>query len=354
MVAGGVVVVAAAMGCVFLFGPAGVGLAVSQEQSRPTAIPAMAPSDSDTFVVAPYSKEWWGKVASMTSPVTGLAALDPEAGGLSIENVGYSRSQDHTKRDVPRTGPLRLFYAESSTPEAAEKVAAWLREAPGFEGRREFVDGKTVIVAPSWVNTFEPPTATMAKVPGFAAQVTNKTASMWRNVDMEIPAVVGDTTSPRAAVISTVLAKGYGFTGGTTWVGTSQSGDSWSGSFKTGGVNPAQIDFKAAQDAVSGTQKVLDKVEFSKTKYEILDSGMTEALTGASFVAPGQTGQLGGGAPANVPGVKDPAITAITDVTRFDAAASGIDSSLENISSQAVSANAHDMIVSYRYGSSGH
>jgi hypothetical protein len=341
--------VAAAIGGFILLGPAGPGAATNQETPHVTSIASIAPADSDTFVIAPDSKEWWAKVTLMTSPEMLLAELDPEAAGVSIDNIGYSRSPDRIKRDVPMTGPLRLFYAESSSPEAALKVAKWLKEAAGFEGRRVHLSGNIVIVGPSWVADYAPPTESLAKVPGYAMEITSGTAAMWRNVDQEVPALVGDMKSPRAEVMATVLSKGYGFTSGTTWVGTSKGDDSWSGAFKSGGVNPAQLDFKATQSSVMGTQKVLDSVQNRESKWEFLDSGMTELLTDASFVAPSQPQRLGGPMPENIPRVKDAVITAVTDPTGVNSAATGISGSLENVATQAVSANKHEMIVSISY-----
>jgi hypothetical protein len=156
-------VAAAAIGGFILLGPAGPGAATSQETPHITSIASIAPANSDTFVIAPYSKEWWAKVARMTSVETRLAELDPDAAGVSIDNLGYSRSPDTIKRDVPMTGPLRLFYAESSSPEAAAKVAKWLREAVGFEGRRVHQSGNIVIVGPSWVAEYATPTESLPR-----------------------------------------------------------------------------------------------------------------------------------------------------------------------------------------------
>jgi hypothetical protein len=149
--------------------------------------------------------------------------------------------------------------------------------------------------------------------------------------------------------MATVLSKGYGFTPGTTWVGTSKGDDSWSGAFKSGGVNPAQIDFKATQASVRGTQKVLESVQKRESKWEFLDSGMTELLTGASFVAPSQPQRLGDVMPDNIPRAKDAVITAVTDPSGVSSAATGISGTLENVATQAVSANQHEMIVSFSY-----
>lgn len=341
--------VAAAIGGLIFLGPVGPGVATNQETPHVTSIASIAPADSDTFVIAPYSKEWWAKVALMTSPEMRLGELDPESAGVSIDNIGYSRSPDHIERDVPMTGPLRLFYAESSSPEAAAKVADWLREAAGFEGRRVHLSGNIVIVGPSWVAEYMPPTEPLAKVPGYAAEITSGTAAMWRNVDQEVPALVGDMKSPRAEVMATVLSKGYGFKPGTKWVGTSKGDDIWSGGFKSGGVNPAQIDFKATEASVMGTQKVLDAVQSRESKWEFLDSGMTELLTGASFVAPSQSQRLGGVMPDNIPRAKDAVITAVTDATGVSSAATGISGTLENVAKQSVSASEHEMVVSFSY-----
>jgi len=349
---GGSAVVAAAAAVtatMLLMGPAQSGLATAQEVPHPTTIPAMAPADSDTFVVAPYSKEWWDKVASMTSPETGLVNLDPSKAGGKMLNIGYSRSQDHVTRDVKNTGALRIFYVEAGSDADADAVAQWLREADGFEGRRVFVQGRVLLVLPSWGAQFEPPKETMASVPGYKADITSGTAAMWRNVDKDVSSLVSDPKSPRAEALSTVMTKGYGFRPGTTWIGTSKSGDDWSGSFKAGGVDAARIDFKATQKVLSESEKVLAKYEFKDTSYQFIDKGVGDVLASASFVAPSQTIHLGTDSVSAVSSVKDPAITARTDVSQFNAAASGIDSTAEKISTQTVSANANEMVISYEF-----
>lgn len=342
-------VVAAAVGVALLLGPAQSGLATAQEIPHQTTIPAVAPADSDTFVIAPYSKEWWEKVAAMTSPDTGLTALDPSKAGVKIDNVGYSRSQDHVQREVKNTGPLRVFYIESPTDADAERVAQWLKEADGFEGRRVFVQGRIVVVLPSWGASFDPPKETMASVPGYTAQITSGTAAMWRNVDKDVASLVPDQKSPRAEAVATLMSKGYGFTPGSTWVGTSKTGDDWSGAFKSGGVDPAKIDFKATLNTLSASEKVLAKYEFQTTKYEFIDKGVGDVLSNASFVAPSQTIHMGSDFAFAPSGVKDPAVTARTDVGRFNAAVTGIDSTAEKVADQTVSANAHEMVISLSY-----
>lgn len=348
-IAGAAVAAAAAIGGALLLGPAQTVLATSQDSPRTTAIPALAPADSDTFVIAPYSKQWWAKVASMASPETGLTALDPDAAGLKIENIGYSRSPDHVKREVDHTGPFRVFYIEAPTDEEAKRVAKWLREADGYEGRRIFLQGRIVVVLPSWGDTYEAPKDNITAVPGFNAQVTSGTAAMWRNVDKTVDSLVPDPKSSRGAAVATVLTKGYGFKQGSTWVGTSKTGDDWSGSFHSGGVDPASIDFKETMNTLASSEKVLAKYEYQTTKYEFIDKGVGDLLSNASFVAPGQPGRMGDGQASAASPIDNPAVTARIDVSRFNAAASGIDSGSENVSDETVTANGHDMVVSLRY-----
>ncbi|WP_422758823.1 hypothetical protein [Paenarthrobacter sp. C1] len=208
-----------------------------------TAIPALAPADADTLVLAPYSESWWAKVGAMAPADTRLAELNASSFSGDIKAIGYSRSQDHEKHDIPMTGPSRLFYIEASSTDAAQKIAEWLKSANGFEGRRVFVEGSTVVIGQSWLTSFKAPEQTMAGAGGYAGVLTTTEGSMYRNPDNEVRSLTGPDDTASARALTAVMRNGFGFTEGTTWVGTSPDGTSWSGDFRSGGVDPEQINF---------------------------------------------------------------------------------------------------------------
>lgn len=314
-----------------------------------TSIPALAPADADTFVLAPYSPSWWANVSSMTSPDTGVAGLDPGRSGADITAVGYSRSPDHEDREVPMTGPQRLFYIEASSAEDAKKVAEWLKHSEGFETRRVFIEGNVVIVAASWVNEFKAPDRNMNGVAGYTDTVSTGEASMYRNPDLEVQTLTGSTDSGEAKALTTVMRKGFGFTEGTTWVGTSIDGSSWAGDFRSGGVDPGQIDFDEIKPALNTTSVKIAEYTVENMKYEGYSGGLANILMSSTFRQPDKSVLGPDVALPGLPKVRDEAVSVVSDVTGWTAAASGIYSARENITTQATSASERSMVMSLGY-----
>jgi len=173
---------------------------------------------------------------------------------------------------------------------------------------------------------------------------------MYRNPDKEVQSLAGspDTTSGKA--LTTVMRNGFGFTEGTTWVGTSSDGTSWAGDFRSGGVDPQQINFTQTQAALDATAVKIGEVVNNNFKYTGYSSGMDAVLTSSTFRAPGK-GTMGSAQGSGSPvAVKDEAVSAVSDVTAWDAAATGIYSSRENVATQAVSAGEHSMQMTFTYG----
>lgn len=314
-----------------------------------TSIPALAPADADTFVLAPYSPSWWTKVSSMTSPDTGIAGLDPAQSGAAIKAVGYSRSLDHEEREVPMTGPQRLFYIEASSAEDAKKLADWLKHSEGFETRRVFVEGNVVVVAPSWVDEFKAPEQSMNGVAGYADTVSTGEASMYRNPDLEVQTLTGGGDSDEAEALTTVMRKGFGFTKGTTWVGTSSDGSSWAGDFRSGGVDQGQISFDEIKPALDTTSVKIAEYTVENIKYEGYSGGLANILMSSTFRQPGNKVLGPDVAVQGIPKVRDEAVSVVSDVTGWTAAASGIYSARENVTTQAMSASEQSMIMSFDY-----
>lgn len=316
-----------------------------------TSIPSLAPADADTFVLAPYSASWWTKVASMAPPETGIVSLDPSTAGIEIDHVGYSRSQDHEPRGIPMTGPYRLFYVEASSAEDAEKLADWFRNAEGFEGRRVFVQGNTVVITRTWVKEYKAPEQSMAGVAGFTDTMSSAEASMYRNPDREVASLTGGADTKNGKALNAVMRNGFGFTEATTWVGTSKDGSAWEGDFRSGGVDPAQIKFDEATAALDATSVKIAEVQSENVKYAGYSAGAGDILNVSMFRTPDQ-GVLGRAAtaPSGAGSVKDEQILVVSDVTGWDAAASGTYSARENVATQTVSANKNSMVVSFEYG----
>jgi hypothetical protein len=316
-----------------------------------TSIPSLAPADADTFVLAPYSTSWWPKVAAMAPPETGVAALDPSASGIAIKHVGYSRSQDHEQREIPMTGPSRFFYVETATVEDAEKLAEWFKHAEGFEGRRVFVEGTTVVIARNWVKDFKAPEQSMAGVAGYADTMSSRDGSMYRSPDKEVQSLAGGADTTNGKALTAVMRNGFGFTEGTTWVGASTDGSSWEGDFRSGGVDPDQIRFDEAQNALDATSVKIAEVKDGNVTFEGYSSGVGGILETSTFRAEGK-GSLGRAetVASGIPAVKGEVISVVSDVTGWDAAATGNYSSRENVATQAVSANERSMVVSFEYG----
>ncbi|WP_345054215.1 hypothetical protein [Arthrobacter methylotrophus] len=91
-----------------------------------TGIPAYAPANSDTLVVAPYTENWWAKITAMAPREFMLDQITPDH-DLKIAHIGYSRSQDTVERPVP--GPLRVFFIEAADAAEAGRIATWLKSA---------------------------------------------------------------------------------------------------------------------------------------------------------------------------------------------------------------------------------
>lgn len=317
--------------------------------SRASTIPAIAPADADTLVVAPYAPSWWEKISAMAPSETRLTGLEPGGSGIELTHVGYSRSPDTVERDVPMTGPYRLFYAEAANEEDAERFAGWLREAEGFGGRQIHLSGSIVIVAQSWVGTFQVPAQAMSSNAAYKATGAGD-ASMWRSPDQEVLSLAGTSDSVNGKALTAVMRSGFGFTQGTTWQGSSTDGVAWAGDFGTGGVDPARIDFRETQKVLDESSHVIGEITDGNVKYQALSGGLANILSAATFRSE-EKGSIGPGRPAApFTAVRDEAVSVVADVTGWNAAATGIYSSPENITTQALSANKHEMVISYGYG----
>lgn len=316
-----------------------------------TSIPALAPADSDTFVVAPYSESWWKSVAAMAPAETGVNSLDLAAAGVQIKAVGYSRGTDHEEREVPMTGPLRTLYIEAADPDAAQKLAAWFRSAAGFEGRQVFVHGSTVVVAQSWVKEYRLPEKTMDTVAEDMGTMSSGRGSMYRSPDLEVKTLAGGESTDHGKAMTAVMRSGFGFTKDTTWLGTSTDGSAWEGDFRTGGVDPEQINFDLARNALEATAVKVAEVVDDNVKYEGFSSRAGEILMTSKFrSADGGTLGLAGGSAQVPPAVKGEVVSVVSDVTGWSSAASGIYSSRENIETQSVSASEDSMAILLTYG----
>ncbi|WP_230854555.1 hypothetical protein [Arthrobacter terrae] len=351
MIAGTAAVVAVAGG-VTLFG-------IQNHSSAPiqaTEIPMYAPADSDTFVIAPFSANWWAKVSAMAPQELMLQGLTPPD-GLKIEQVGYSRSQDTTPRAISGTGPLRVFYIEATTETEMGKVREWLSGASGYDHRILHQEGKVLVITEAWVPDYPVPAKSMMSVASFNPAVTDQQAAMWYSPQLEVASLAGPGDSEKATALSTYLQKGFGFTPGTAWSGTSRDGDMWSGKFATGGVDPAQIDFTQATSAMMSQRKVLASAKDangknSQSSYQVVDPGVSAALSAASVSVAGQSSPLGARPPSNaVPAVRDAKVTAAVDVTAWDRAVSGNLAVSESVLTRSLSANTTDMNISFVYAS---
>lgn len=316
-----------------------------------TSIPAHAPADSDTFVVAPYSDAWWKSVAAMAPAETGVSGLDLAASGVSINALGYSRGTDHEEREVPMTGPLRTLYIEAADPDAAQKLAAWFRSASGFEGRQVFVHDSTVLITQSWVKEYRLPEKAMDSVARDMGTISSGRGSMYRSPDLEVQTLTGGEDTNQGKAMTAVMRSGFGFTKETTWLGTSSDGTAWKGDFRTGGVDPKQINFDQTRDALDATAVKVAEVVDDNVKYEGFSSRMGEILMTSKFrSAGGGTLGLGGGSAQVPPAVNGEVVSVVSDVTGWSSAASGIYSSRENIDTQSVSASEDSMVILLTYG----
>ncbi|MCU6480144.1 hypothetical protein [Arthrobacter sp. A2-55] len=314
----------------------------ADETPQASAIPSLAPADSDTFVVAPYSQKWWATVAAFDDPNKQLLGLDPAASGLNITHIGYSRSTDHAKRDLQFTGALRLFYLESPTAVEAGKVADWLKTSALSEGRRVYIRGTIVVVGGSWLDSYTPPAKTMSSVGQYTARPAGTEATMWMNPSEEASSLTGRPSARFNAFLSDTT----GFTTATTWIGTSTDGATWSGDFTSGGADPKRVNLEKANKALRTAEKTLATVVGPTSTAKIIDPGMSEILDVASFEAGTQT--LGKSVDRlDAPAVKDPVVSVVNDVTGWDAAISGISGPRENQGTRILSANEKAMTISY-------
>lgn len=315
----------------------------------PAVIPAVAPADSDTFVLAAYSPEWWAKIAAMASPESRMLEADPVPAGFTLDRIGYSRSPDKEKRDVPMTGPLRLFYLEAPSAEEAGKIAAWLQTAPGYENRRIHVLERVIIVSPTWVPSYTPPVTTMATVPGYKVDEGPGKGTYWMNVDQETASLTGGSSEGAAKAAESFIRHGLGFAEGTTWLGTSDAGDSWAGRFAAGGVKPETINFGTVNLDVRATEVVLATRKEGNVNYKILGASPAQALDAAHITAEGQSGVLGTGDKGTFPEVTKPVVSASLNVTGWDAAFTGRSGANENVATRNISANESEMVLSFGF-----
>lgn len=348
----GIAGVAAAVGmCLFL------GNQVSAGTPQSSGIPSYAPANSDTLVLAPYSSSWWSKVTAMAPRELMLHGLVPDP-GLKIEHIGYSRSQDTVERPVP--GALRVFYIEGSDDAEAQRIMDWLSTAPGFEHRVVHRDGKVLTITVPWVTDYTAPAQNMASVAGYKAELTDKQATMYFNPKLEVASLAGPAGGEKAKVLTTYMEKGLGFSDDTAWTGTSKDGDSWSGAFVSGGVDPARLNFSEASNALTAQQKIVASYKdkpvaanpTTRSGYDILDPGLSVLLGSSTVSAPSQKGQLGANAlPSDLPKVDGAEVTALQNLNVLDNAASGVQGVSERTLSRSISASRDKMVMSFTYSS---
>lgn len=317
--------------------------------SGPAMIPAFAPADADTFVLAPYSADWWAKIAAMASPESGILQSDPVPAGFRLDRIGYSRSPDHVKRDVSMTGPLRLFYLEAPTAEEATRIGEWLQTAPGNDRRRVTVSDRVIIITPTWVSSYEAPETPITAVPGYRTDETPGKGTYWMNVDQETASIAGGADEATKTAATALVRNGMGFAQGTTWLGTSDAGDSWAGRFAAGGVKPENINFDTVRKDVAATEKVLTASKEGNVSYKVLASSASQVLTTTRITAEGQSGNLGTGDLVDFPKVTAPVVSATTEVTDWNAALSGRYGTKENVATRNISANESEMVVSFGF-----
>lgn len=346
VIAGAAAVVAVAGGSVLLTAGADQPTAVS------TDIASMVPADAGTLVLAPYSSTWWSKVAAMAPRELMLGDLTPPE-DMGIEEVGYSSSPDLVEREIGGTGPLRVFYIEARDEESATRIADWLKEAPGYDHRIIHLNGRILTITATWVKEYEAPEQSMATVSGFKPQLNSTQAAMWFNPAQDVAALTG-TSSETAAALKLYLEKGLGFSPDATWNGSSTDGGSWSGTFGSGNVDPARIDFTQASAALMPTKVLTEFVgpvtQGTKTSYRILDPGVGSVLNASVVKAEGQEAQLG--TSAVVPPVKavpDAKVTAMMNLNEWTRAASGDLSIQESVQSRSLSANGSEMNMQLTY-----
>ena len=328
--------------------PAGPGVNPAALSLAPT-VPALAAADSDTVVLAPYTGEWWKKIAAMAPASTGLLSLDPGGAGAPVLRLGYSRGPDHATHEIPNTGPLRLVYLETASVEDAGTVANWLKTQPRFDNRRVHVQDRTVIVGQSWDTSFSAPDKPMSTLGAYKPGNGTSQASMWMNVDQEIVALTGGADTKSGKVYSTVLSRGIGFKAGTTWTGFSDTGDVWSGDFSTGGVDKTQISFDDARAVLDADKKVLVEGRDGPVTTRLIDAGTGTMMNGTAITVDDKT--MGGASASNFPMVDNQVVSLVNNFTTWTAAATGAYSGPESIDQRTLSANEKSMVVGYTYGS---
>lgn len=347
VIAGAAAIVAVAGGAVLLTSQSGQGTAVA------TDIATMAPADSGTLVLAPYSGTWWSKVAAMAPRELMLEDLTPPE-DLGIEEVGYSSSPDPVKREIDNSGPLRIFYIEARDDDSAKRIADWLKEAPGYDHRIIHLNGRILSITATWVKEYSAPAQSMATVGSFKPQLSDKQASMWFNPAQDVTALTGSADSKSAAALKKYLEKGLGFSADAAWNGASTDGSSWSGTFGSGNVDPARIDFSQASAALMPTKVLAEVVgpatQNTKTGYRILDPGVGSVLNASVVKAEGQPSQLGSsGIVPPVKAVPDAKVTAMMNLNEWTRAASGDPSIQESVLSRSLSANGSEMNLQLTY-----
>jgi hypothetical protein len=348
----GIAGVAATVGlCLFLGNQASPGTPQS------SGIPSYAPANSDTLVLAPYTSSWWSKVTAMAPRELMLNGLTPDP-GLKIEHIGYSRSQDTAERPIP--GPLRVFYIEASDDAEAQRIMDWLGTADGFEHRVVHRDGKVLAITVPWVTDYSVPAQNMASIAGFKAELTEKQASMYFNPKLEVASLAGSAGGEKAKVLTTYMEKGLGFSDDTAWSGTSRDGDSWSGNFVSGGVDPARLNFPEVSSTLAAQQKIVASYKdkpvgdqpTTRSGYDILDPGLSAILGSSTVSAPSQKSQLGGNTlPADLPKVDGAEVTALQNLNVLDSAATGVHGVSERTLSRSISASRDKMVMSFTYSS---
>lgn len=340
-----------ALAVVLAAGALGLGATMkgqSSAEANASAIPALVPADADTLVIAPFTENWWDKVAPMDEPNKRMPELEPAAAGLPIERIGYSRSVDTEDHGLPFSLPLRLFYLESATAEDAAKVADWIEHEPSADNRQVHVQDTVVIVGSSTLGGYEKPAESVLSVESYDPEQPDGEGTMWMNTGREAVSLTGDGNNEKATAYAGLLKSGFGFETGTKWMGSSSDGGSWAGEFTTGGVDPEAINFEEAVKALSATEEVLAEVEGPTGTVEVIRPGVSGILDGASFVS--GTKHMGELADAKgVSSVDEPLITVINDVTGWNAAVGGIQQANEDIATRHVSANADEMVISYQY-----
>jgi len=313
----------------------------------PPTLPALAAADSDTVVLAPYTADWWKKIIGMAPTSMGLLQLDPSKATAPILRIGYTRGPDHATHDIPATGPLRRVFIEAGSAEDANKLATWLKYAPGFEGRRVYLQERTVIVGQSWDGGFTMPEQSMSTVAGYTPGDGSRQGSMWMNVDQEIVTMAGGPETKAGKVYSAVLSTAMGFKPASTWTGFSDNGDAWKGDFGTGGINKDQINIQDAQDVLTAAQKVIFEATSGTTKTKVIESGVSGLMNGAVISADGK--KMGGATAGGFPQVDNEVVSLVNDATKWDSTLTGNYSGAEAVAQRTLSANEKSMVLSFSY-----